>query len=192
MRTIHALSLSSAGTRFAAVGALLFLSTGAALIGGGPGIPNEVQMPGTQPGEVGLVDSSACVSCHGGYDTAVEMGHNWKGSMMSHASRDPVFWAGLAIAEQGYPGAGDMCLRCHLSIGWTAGRSVPTDGSAMLESDADGVSCQLCHKLTNPDQSELIGVQNAPFIANDGGMPAEGYYGAGQYVLWGGTANLGP
>ena len=96
------------------------------------------------------------------------------------------------VLAQGFPGAGDMCLRCHVNIGWVGGRSVPTDGSAMLESDADGVSCQLCHKLTNPDQSELLGVQNPPFIANDGGMPAEGYYGAGQYVLWGGSANLGP
>jgi hypothetical protein len=155
----------------------------------GSGVSTDVQMPGTQPGESTLIGSAACTTCHGGYDAAVEPARNWKGSMMAHASRDPVFWAGLAIAQRGYPEGGDTCLRCHVNIGWVGGRSVPTDGSALLASDADGVSCYLCHSLTNPDQSEHLGVQNAPYIANDG---AEGFYGAGQYVLWNGTERLGP
>jgi hypothetical protein len=46
--------------------------------------------------------------------------------------------------------------------------------------------------MTNPDNSELLGVQNAPFIANDGGTPAVGYYGSGMYSLWAGNQKLGP
>ena len=156
----------------------------------GPGsVSTDVQMPGTQPLEVPLSNSASCQLCHANYDAAVEPGANWKGSMMSHASRDPVFWAALAAAERGFSDGGDICIRCHVNIGWTNGRSVPTDGSALLESDADGITCFLCHKLTNPDQSEFLGVQNSPFIANDG---TEGFYGAGQYVLWPGNERLGP
>ena len=59
-------------------------------------IPTDVQLPGTQPNEAPLESSQSCLNCHSGYDADVEPGHNWMGSMMSHASRDPVFWAGLA------------------------------------------------------------------------------------------------
>jgi len=156
---------------------------------GPPTVTTDIQLPGTQPLEVSIFGSAACTPCHAGYDAAVEPGTNWKGSMMAQASRDPVFWAALAIAEQDFADGGDICLRCHMSIGWTGGRSIPTDGSALLDSDADGVTCATCHNLTNPDQSEHLGVQNAPFVANDG---SEGFYGGGMYVLWNGTERLGP
>ena len=159
------------------------------LVLGPGGVSTDVQMPGTQPLEVPLFGSAACTPCHAGYDAAVEPGTNWKGSMMAQASRDPVFWAALAVAERGFTEGGDICIRCHVNIGWTGGRSVPTDGSALLETDADGITCLLCHSLTNPDQSEWLGIQNAPFIANDG---VNGFYGAGQYVLWNGPERLGP
>jgi hypothetical protein len=155
-------------------------------------VPPEIQQPGTQPTEMSLLSSVNCDNCHTNYDTSVSPGHNWKGGMMSHSSRDPVFWAALAVAEQDFQGSGDLCLRCHVPLGWLEGRSEPTDGSALLEDDADGVTCHLCHALTNPDQSEHLGVQNAPFVANDGGMPPEGNYGSGQYVLWNGPERLGP
>ncbi len=169
-------------------------------------VPNEVQMPGTQPGEVlspitpgspvssrlALDPAKQCSFCHGKYNTAVEPGHNWQGSMMSHAARDPIFWATLAVAEQDFNGGGDMCLRCHMSNGWLAGRSVPTDGSAMTSRDVNGIECDTCHRMTNPDGSENKGVQNAPFIANNEGNPAVGYYGAAQYVMWPGNDKLGP
>jgi hypothetical protein len=124
----------------------------------------------------------------------VEPGYNWRGSMMANAGRDPIFWATLAVAEQDFDGAGDLCIRCHSPAGWVAGRSTPTDGSALGQQDADGVQCDLCHAMTNPDGLEHAGVQNAPFLANDE-VPAPGttgYYGSGMYVLWGGADKLGP
>ena len=41
------------------------------------------RMPGTQPGQAALQAPTRCLNCHAGYDTAVEPGFNWKGSMMA-------------------------------------------------------------------------------------------------------------
>ena len=156
-------------------------------------VPTDVQMPGTQPGEIGTLESpNKCDNCHGGYNSAVEPAHNWRGSMMAHAGRDPIFWATVAVAEQDFDGAGDLCIRCHSTGGWLAGRSTPTDGSGLAAGDSDGVECDFCHKMTNPDDSEHLGVQIDPFVANDGGSPAEGYYGSGQLSLSGDADKLGP
>ncbi|HET6202957.1 MAG TPA: hypothetical protein VFI25_09175 [Planctomycetota bacterium] len=156
-------------------------------------VPPEVQQPGTQPLQVNLLPApSQCDNCHGGYDPAVEPGRNWRGSMMAHATRDPLFWAAVAIAEQDFAGAGDLCIRCHSPRGWLEGRSTPTDGSALEPGDADGIECGICHKLVNPDDSEHLGTQSPPFVANDGGSPATGYYGSGMVVLWPGNDRLGP
>ena len=156
-------------------------------------VPNEIQQPGTQPGEAGNLESPGkCDNCHGGYNQAVEPAFNWRGSMMANATRDPIFWATLAIAEQDFDGAGDLCLRCHTTAGWQAGRSTPTDGSGLTASDADGVECDNCHKMTNPNNEEHAGVMLPPFVANDGKTPATGYYGSGMESLYGGAAKLGP
>src|SRR5210317_1218984 len=154
-------------------------------------VPTDIQQPGTQPGDVGNLQSpDKCDNCHGGYNSAVEPAHNWRGSMMAHAGRDPIFWATLAVAEQDFDGAGDLCVRCHSTAGWLAGRSTPTDGSGLGTGDSDGVECDFCHKMTNPDDSEHQGVMNAPFIANDGA--GNGYYGSGMTSMWDGAEKLGP
>jgi hypothetical protein len=156
-------------------------------------VPTDIEQPGTQPGEVGNLESpDKCDNCHGGYNQAVEPAFNWRGSMMGNAGRDPIFWATLAIAEQDFDGSGDLCIRCHSTGGWMAGRSTPTDGSGLAAGDDDGVDCDTCHKMTNPDDSELLGVMFPPYIANDGLTPAEGYYGSGILSLWGGSEKLGP
>lgn len=156
-------------------------------------VPNEIEQPGTQPRQVGNLESpDKCDNCHGDYNQAVEPAFNWRGSMMANAGRDPIFWATLAIAEQDFDGSGDLCIRCHSTGGWYAGRSTPTDGSALAAGDADGVECDNCHKMTDTNNSEHLGVMTAPFIANDRQTPATGYYGSGMESLWGGNAKLGP
>jgi hypothetical protein len=157
-------------------------------------VPNEIMQPGTQPGEAGNFESpDKCDNCHGGYDEARaysnEPAFGWRGSAMGNAGRDPIFWATLAVAEQDFDGAGDLCIRCHSAGGWYAGRSTPTDGSGLQASDDDGIDCDTCHKATNPDNSEHFGVMNPPFVANDG---VEGYYGSGMLSIWGGSDKLGP
>jgi hypothetical protein len=156
-------------------------------------VPNEIQQPGTQPGQVANLETpDKCDNCHGGYNQAVEPAFNWRGSMMANAGRDPIFWATLAIAEQDFDGAGDLCIRCHSVAGWMAGRSTPTDGSGLTASDADGVECDSCHAMTNPNNSEHLGVMVPPFVANDEKTPATGYYGSGMMSLHSGSAKLGP
>jgi hypothetical protein len=162
-------------------------------------VPTDIQQPGTQPQQITNLESpDKCDNCHGGYNPSVEPAHNWRGSMMAHAGRDPIFWATLAIGEQDFDGAGDLCIRCHSTGGWLAGRSTPTDGSGLAAGDSDGVECDFCHKLTNPDDSEWLGVQFAPFLANDlgdlGSDPNNviGYYGSGMASISSGNEKLGP
>jgi hypothetical protein len=165
-------------------------------------VPAVVEQPGTQPGEIsGLESPDKCDNCHGGYDATVEPAHLWRGSMMANAGRDPLFWATLAIAEQDFDGSGDLCLRCHSTTGWLAGRSTPTDGSGLAASDSDGVDCDYCHKLTNPDDSEHQGVMHPPYVANEPGSDdydwddpngIEAYLGSGMGSLWAGADKLGP
>lgn len=155
-------------------------------------VPVVIEQPGTQPNEVGNLESpDKCDNCHGGYNKAVEPVFNWRGSAMGNAGRDPIFWATLAVAEQDFDGAGDLCLRCHSTGGWMGGRSTPTDGSGLAASDDNGVDCDTCHKMTTPDNSEHLGEQFPPYVANDP-LTGEGYYGSGILSLWGGSDKLGP
>jgi hypothetical protein len=102
----------------------------------------------------------------------------WQGTMMANASRDPLFWACLAIAEQDAPGSGDLCLRCHIPKAWLDGRSDPTDGSAVLPSDRSGVSCNFCHRMVDPIFVESPG-------APDLGSPAVDVFILGQLAALG-------
>ena len=157
-------------------------------------VPSTIDQPGTQPQDVGNLESpDKCDNCHGGYNTATEPAFNWRGSMMANAGRDPIFWATLAIAEQDFEGAGDLCIRCHSTAGWLAGRSTPTDGSGLAAGDSDGVECDFCHKMTDPSNTDPIlqGVMNDPFIANEP-LSGEPFYGSGMSSIWGGSEKLGP
>ena len=109
--------------RIAAVMFVMFAVSSFSLARAATVVPTEIQQPGTQPREVSLERPDKCDNCHGGYNKAVEPAFNWRGSMMANAGRDPIFWATLAIAEQDFDGAGDLCMRCHSTGGWFGGRS---------------------------------------------------------------------
>ena len=117
-----------------------------------------VRMPGTQHTDgLELEESANCLLCHGKFaNDGVEVGSRWAGSMMAQASRDPIFLASMTVALQdsrwvlGNYNAGDLCLRCHFPGGWVAGRSEPTNGTAMKLGDTDGVSCDTCHRQFDP------------------------------------------
>ncbi len=119
-----------------------------------PTTANDFLQPGTQPETLdeAIFDSNDCRDCHGDYDLEVEPYGRWKGSMMAQSSRDPVFWACLAIANQDVNGVGEICLRCHTPSAWLGGRSDPPDGSALdpAQGDFDGVTCHVCHRLVDP------------------------------------------
>ncbi|MBB5208498.1 hypothetical protein [Chiayiivirga flava] len=84
---------------------------------------------GTQPGlAFPLLGPSECASCHRNAEAEVHYpAASWSGSMMANATRDPLFWAALDVANQdgsenGAEGIGDYCLRCHTPNGWYNGR----------------------------------------------------------------------
>ncbi len=173
-------------------------------------VPTEIQMPGTQPGEVTNFESpDFCDNCHAGYNDANTIGEpehepatGWRGGAMGNAGRDAIFWATVAIAEQDFDGSGDLCIRCHSTGGWYGGRSTPTDGSGLAASDDDGVDCDTCHSMANTDNSQYAGVMNTPFTASCSDDPvapdgtcesvSEGYYGSGMLSIWNGGEKLGP
>lgn len=160
-------------------------------------------MPGSQPGESGTLETSdKCDNCHGGYDAAIEPAFTWRGSMMAHAARDPLFFAGMAIAEQDAPGSGDLCIRCHTPKGWLEGRSTPTDGSALQEKDRESVGCDACHKMVRPS---AIGTNPYPsdpdytagaypvdqgYLATIDSIPR--FFANGMFVLDSGSPKRGP
>ncbi len=115
-------------------------------------------LPGSQPGQSGTFDTpNQCANCHGDYDLSVEPMHNWKGSMMAQAMRDPLYLASMTIANQDAIDSGDLCIRCHSPSGWLEGRSTPTDGSALNAIDMEnGVQCHFCHKLIDPKSTSAI------------------------------------
>jgi hypothetical protein len=150
-------SLALAGS--AALGGFALLGPEASGVGTSASLPLPTTLadffqPGTQENTLNVVISQGhiCANCHGHYDTAIEPFDNWAGSMMAQSTRDPVFHAALAIANQDASFGGDICLRCHTPAGWLRGQSVPTDGSNLdvNQGDYDGVNCHFCHRMVDP------------------------------------------
>ncbi len=120
-------------------------------VGRVPTTLRDFDLPGSQPLDVWpLSPPDACYGCHGFYDPNVEPVFNYYGSMMAYASTDPLFKAAFDIARMDAPESGDLCLRCHFSAAWLAGRSQPTDGSQVRPFELTGVSCDLCHRMVDP------------------------------------------
>lgn len=140
--------------------ALVLLLTGAYAVYAWSAVPVAldplVRMPGTQPGQVALESPNRCLNCHAGFNSEVEPGFNWRGSMMAQSARDFLYWACLTVAAQdsiwavGRPNATDICERCHFPKGWLEGRSDPSNASAMTQADFDGVQCDFCHRMYDP------------------------------------------
>ncbi len=147
---------------------------------------NDFKMPGTQELtlSVSLAEGNTCSMCHGDYNDDTEPFRNWAASMMGQATRDPVFHAALAIANQDAAFAGDLCLRCHTPNGWLNGKSVPTDGSALdvFEGDMDGVGCHFCHRMVDPVADAANPPEDPGILANLGTQVPTNPH-AGQYVV---------
>lgn len=180
----------------------LLLATAGILVAAST-VPPTIEQPGTQPLE-GPAINYGC-NCHVNTpNPEYEPVTTWQGSMMAHAMRDGLYWATVAIAEQTFlpgadpavrGGAGDLCLRCHGPRGWLGGLSTPTDGSAFGSNEAEGVECEACHFMVDPDEPlsipGTVEVQNGVYTAFDPDT-GEGYYGAGEYVMNGNGERLGP
>jgi len=112
----------------------------------------DFKMGGSQPLTLTrpLFSATNCSNCHAYYDAEREPFTAWAASLMGQSARDPVFHAALAVANQDAANAGEFCLRCHVPMGWMNGRSSDPTGGSLIETDFEGVSCSICHRMVDP------------------------------------------
>lgn len=136
------------------------------------GLPVSAGADPTQPGELlnALETSSSCATCHAfpvAPEHAGEPNYSpmvWQGSLMANAARDPVFWAGVAIADQDVPGGTQDCVRCHAPRAFLEGRGDATAVDELEPDDRAGIECDLCHRMID-DGTTPPG--NAQYVVDD-------------------------
>jgi hypothetical protein len=141
-------------------------------------------LDGTQPETLttDILHATMCITCHGINQEEIHIANNWQGSMMGQAARDPLFYACLTIANQDIGQSGDLCIRCHTPRGWLAGRSEPTDGSALQDFDRDGVNCNTCHRMVDPVYKPGISpVEDVDILNALAALPVNP--GSGNYII---------
>jgi len=111
--------------------------------------------------------SDRCLACHNGLTTRtgedVSIGVNWRTSIMANSGRDPYWMAGVRREILDHPTAAaaiqDECSICHMPMMRYEARLAGGEGDvfAHLPPDpaklpdrlaADGVSCSVCHQIT--------------------------------------------
>ena len=112
--------------------------------------------PGTQPAPLDptidpIETSISCTYCHSGYGDQIAPYDTWATSLMAQSARDPVWHAAVAIANQDANIGGETCIRCHSPGGWLAGHSSNGSIADLQGDDFDGVNCNFCHRVVNPE-----------------------------------------
>ena len=112
------------------------------------------------------------MACHNGLTTStgedVSIGASWRASMMANSSRDPYWQAGVRRETIDHPEVAgalqDECATCHMPMARTEAHAEgkedgvfkhlppsndPFDGARADRLAHDGVSCALCHQITD-------------------------------------------
>jgi hypothetical protein len=116
---------------------------------------------------VAFQTAAECMACHNGLTTPsgedVSIGVSWRASMMAHSSRDP-YWQGAVRREAiDHPEHAatieDECSICHMPMTTYPARAArglgkvfahfPIGGRSADPLAADGVSCTVCHQITD-------------------------------------------
>jgi len=116
----------------------------------------DFQQPGTQPEPdpnifTPIETSLSCTYCHSGYGDQVAPYDTWATSLMAQSARDPVWHAAVTIANQDANVGGETCMRCHAPTAWLGGRSINGNPADMQGEDFDGINCNFCHRVVNPE-----------------------------------------
>ncbi len=105
-----------------------------------------------------LTPASNCTNCHsfGNLEAAQDdplyaPWFGWQGTMMANSARDPVFWAGVAIASQDDVAGTTDCVRCHAPRAFLEGRGGAIAIDELQPNDLQGVECELCHRMIDDD-----------------------------------------
>jgi hypothetical protein len=123
--------------------------------------------PHRPAGPVAFQTGAECMACHNGLTTPsgedVSLGVSWRASMMAHSSRDP-YWQGAVRREtidhpEHAAAIEDECSICHMPMTTYPARAagglgrifaqLPIGGRDTDPLAADGVSCTVCHQITN-------------------------------------------
>ncbi len=126
-----------------------------------------------------LAPPSDCAKCHeflNPFEQADEPSVSpmlvWRGTMMANSARDPVFWAGLAVAAQDVAAdtsgtltdATQLCVRCHAPRAALDGNLDVTSIDELTPTQREGIECELCHR-TVEDPATPAG--NAGWMLDD-------------------------
>jgi len=140
-------------------GPALVVSLGVSLgVGSGP-----ASAAPTLPGELSnpLADPEDCAECHS-FPNSPETKEEplvapiaWQGTLMANAARDPVFWAGVAIASQDAeePGETEDCVRCHSPQAFLGGRASAIALEELEPLDRVGIECDFCHRMVDDGET---------------------------------------
>lgn len=140
----------------------------AVVVGGRP-IPEAEAAP-TESLANPLTYDFMCSSCHSYANNmaAAELPPHapatYFGTLMANAARDPVFWAGVALAAQDHPGETEDCVRCHAPRAFLEGRGSATSVDELIPPDFDSVSCGLCHRSMDDGETPP---GNARYVLDD-------------------------
>jgi hypothetical protein len=146
---------------------------------------NDFYQPGTQPHSefaqlTPVLDAGNCAACHGNYDvtTEIEPHRTWATSMMAMSARDPMFWAGLAVAVQDAPGSEHFCVRCHVPARFLSGDALPLMPDTLTNIELQGVNCSFCHRLVDSEYVEGVSpaedVSILDALSNSNQVPPQG------------------
>lgn len=133
--------------------------------------PGSARAAPTEPNTLthAVAESSSCALCHtfdnadaAAADPRYAPFYGWQGSLMANAARDPIFWAGVALADQDHPGETVDCVRCHSPRAFLEGRGDATRIDQLTPPDLEGVGCEVCHRM---DDQGALG--NAQFSIDD-------------------------
>jgi len=143
-----------------------------ALVAVGLGVGPVAAAP-TQPGTLvnPILGPETCDLCHG-YENALAHEEDpeysplrtWQGTMMANSARDPVFWAGVAVADADAPGETELCIRCHAPRAYLDGHGSVTAFDQLVGQEDEGVECAMCHRMVD-DGSTPAG--NAQYSVDD-------------------------
>lgn len=124
--------------------------------------------------------SDRCFACHNGLVTPagedVSISTQWRASMMANSARDPYWHAGVRREVMDHPESQaaieDECSKCHMPMARYAAHVADEEGTVFSHLPitsgsgdvdmlaADGVSCALCHQITEEGlgtEASLVG-----------------------------------
>lgn len=121
----------------------------------------EAQASPTNAGELQnpLETGASCEGCHlfanpaDRADEALHAPAAFLGSMMGNSARDPVFWAGLALAHQDEPTETELCVRCHAPRAYLDGRGDVLELDELTAAEREGITCDLCHRMIDDGET---------------------------------------